>query len=135
MRVLEPASSLQLRLQARPESMPLLRQRLGLWLEELGARKEEVFDVSVAATEAFGNAVEHPQEPRARVIDVQGTIDDRTVTVTVHDYGSWRDERQREEGGYGFPLIRQLVDTVEVETQSEGTAITLQRRLARPALS
>ena len=105
-----------------------------MWLGELGAKREEVFDVSLAATEAFGNAVEHPHEPSARVIDVQGTIVDRTVTVSVRDYGSWGDERQRAEGGYGFPLMRQLVDTVDVDTGSEGTAITLQRRIGQPRL-
>jgi serine/threonine-protein kinase RsbW len=134
MHVSAPASSLQLRLQARPESALVLRQQLCTWLGELGAKREEIFDVSLAATEAFGNAVEHPHEPRARLIEVQGSIVDHTVTVTVRDYGSWRDERQREEGGYGFPLMRQLVDTVEVDTGSEGTAIILQRRLGQPTL-
>jgi anti-sigma regulatory factor (Ser/Thr protein kinase) len=42
-----------------------------------------------------------------------------------------RDERQREEGGYGFPLMRQLMDAVDVETGSKGTSITLRRCIAR----
>jgi len=125
------ASSLQLRLQARPESAWLLRQRLYLWLDELGAKREEIFDISLASTEAFANALEHPQEPTARVIDIDGSLRGRTITVTVRDYGSWSQQRQRQEGGYGFPLMRQLMGRVKVHTQPDGTAITMQRQLAR----
>jgi len=122
---------LQLRLQAQPSSAPLLRQRLYLWLDELGARGDEVFDVALACTEAFANAVEHPHQPRTDVIDVAGCVKGRTITLTVHDHGSWREQRQRAEGGYGFPLMRQLMHTVEVHTQLNGTVITMQRQLAR----
>jgi anti-sigma regulatory factor (Ser/Thr protein kinase) len=116
-------------LQARPESALLLRERLGLWLEEAGANSSEVFEVSLATTEAFGNAVEHPREPSARLIEVNGTLTDHTVAITIHDFGSWRDERQREEGGYGFPMMRKLMDTVDVSSGSDGTSMTLRRRI------
>ena len=125
-----PASSLQLRLQARPESARLLRERLSLWLDELGAKEDEIFDVSLAVTEAFANALEHPREPTARLIEVQGSFADQTMTLTVRDFGSWGNPRQREEGGYGFPMMRQLVDTVGVDTASDGTSITLRRRIS-----
>ena len=124
---------LQLRLQARPESAQLLRQRLYLWLDELGATNDEAFDVALSCTEAFANAIEHPNEPTAGLIDVDGSISDGTITVNVHDHGTWRELRQREEGGYGFPLMRQHMDTVEVDAQPDGTTITMQRQLARPS--
>ena len=92
-----------------------------------------MFDVSLAATEAFANAVEHPHEPTLRVIEVHGGFADDTVTLTLRDFGSWGDSRQREEGGYGFPLMRHLLDAVEVDTGQEGTAITLRRRIGTPA--
>jgi anti-sigma regulatory factor (Ser/Thr protein kinase) len=133
-----PPSPLRLRLQVRAESARLLRRRISLWLDELGASSDDVFDVSLAASEAFENAVEHPHAPTARVIDVDGTVTGRMVTLTIRDHGTWRDERRREEGGYGFPLMRRLVETIEVDRDAEGTAITLRRRLglsagARPA--
>jgi anti-sigma regulatory factor (Ser/Thr protein kinase) len=125
------APSLRLRLQARPESAQLLRQRLRLWLDELGAKSEEIFDVSLASTEAFANAIEHPHDPSADVIEVEGNLNGRTIALTVRDHGSWRQQRQREEGGYGFPLMRHLMGRVEVHTQPDGTAITMQRQLTR----
>jgi anti-sigma regulatory factor (Ser/Thr protein kinase) len=126
---------MRLRLQAQPQSARLLRQRLSLWLDELGARGDEIFDLSLASSEAFVNAVEHPHEPTAEVIEVEGNFDGRTITITVRDHGSWRLHRQRAEGGYGFPLMRQLVNTVEVHAQPYGTAITMQRQLTRTSRS
>ncbi len=129
MEAFRPLSSLHLRLDAQPESALLLRQRLGLWSEELGANGDEVYDVSLATSEAFVNAVEHPHEPSAHVIDVDGSISDHTVSITIPDFGSWRDERQRQEGGYRFPMMRELMDAVDVDTGSDGTSITLRRRI------
>jgi anti-sigma regulatory factor (Ser/Thr protein kinase) len=106
----------------------MLRKRLGLWLEELGLGSDEVYDVSLATSEAFVNAVEHPHDPSADVIEVNSSISNHSVSITIHDSGSWREERQREEGGYGFPLMRKLMDTVHVDTGSDGTSITLRRR-------
>jgi len=122
--------SLRLRLQARPRSARLLRERLFLWLDELGANDDEIFDLSLASTEAFTNAVEHPHEPSSRIIDVEGTISEGTITITIRDHGSWRHHRQRVQGGLGFPLMPQLMNTVEVRRQPAGTSITLQRQLS-----
>ena len=124
-------ASLQLRLQARSASAALLRQRLYLWLDELGAGSDEIFDVSLACTEAFANAVEHPHEPTAEVIGVVGSISNDTITITVHDYGSWRRHRERAQGGFGFPLMRLFMDRVEIHNQPEGTSIRMERQLAR----
>jgi anti-sigma regulatory factor (Ser/Thr protein kinase) len=100
----------------------------------VGARGGDVFDIVLACAEAFANALEHPHEPSARLIDVDGQLDHGAVTVTLRDYGSWRSERERAEGGYGLPLMRTLMDTVELDTQAEGTSITMRRQLTRPAL-
>jgi anti-sigma regulatory factor (Ser/Thr protein kinase) len=124
------APSLQLRLQARPESAPLLRQRLRLWLDELAVHEGEIFDIALATTEAFTNAIEHPHAPRTDMIDIDGSSNERTITITITDSGSWRQQQQREPGGHGFPLMRQLMSTVEVLTQPEGTTVTLRRQLA-----
>jgi anti-sigma regulatory factor (Ser/Thr protein kinase) len=128
MRDPEPAS-LQLRFQARPEASRVLRERLGIWLEGVGATADETFEVLLAVTEAFANAVEHPRDRASRSVEVEGTLDDGTVTVSVHDDGTWQHVRQRSDGGLGFLLIRQLMDTTEVSSRTDGTTVVMQRRL------
>jgi len=130
MRNPQPAS-LELRLQARPEFAPLLRERVRMWLEEAGATKTETFEVLLAVTEAFANAVEHPDDPRSHVVDVEGTIGDQAVTVSIRDYGTWQGEdTKKEEGGMGLVMMEELMDAVRVECFQDGTTVTMQRRLA-----
>jgi len=124
-----PAVNVSFRLQARPESAVLLRHRLEAWLEQQDVQERDRFDVLLAASEAFANAVEHPQLPAAAIVDVEAKIQDGALEVAIHDYGSWRDGREREEGGLGFPIMRSVMQGVEVDSESEGSTITLRRRL------
>jgi anti-sigma regulatory factor (Ser/Thr protein kinase) len=126
-RVLEPAS-LELHLQARPEGAAGLRHELRRWLGRYGATGEEIFAILTATSEAFVNAVEHPLDPPVDRIDVDGSVVDGAVTLTVRDYGSWQDLRLRP-GGHGFLLMRALMDAVDVERRRDGTRITMRRRL------
>jgi anti-sigma regulatory factor (Ser/Thr protein kinase) len=133
MRDQEPAS-LQLRFQARPEFAFLLRERAQMWLEEAGVDRSEIFEVLLAMTEAFANAVEHPREPRSHLVDVEGVISDDSVTVSIHDYGTWQDEQARKEnGGLGLVMMEHLMDAVRVDCFRDGTTVTMQRRLGTPS--
>jgi anti-sigma regulatory factor (Ser/Thr protein kinase) len=127
----EPEPSLQLRLQARPESMRLLRYQLRGWLKEAGATSSELFEIQLAVTEAFANAVEHPDERTSPLVEVEGTVTNRTVALSVRDYGRWQDESSaKEDGGLGLVIMDELMDAVQVECFVEGTTITMHRRLA-----
>jgi anti-sigma regulatory factor (Ser/Thr protein kinase) len=130
MRDQEPVS-LQLRLQARPELASLLRERVRIWLEDAGADERETFEVLLAITEAFANAVEHPHEPRAHLVDVDGTMDDHSICLSIRDYGRWRGETShKEDGGMGLAMMESLMDAVRVDCFLDGTTVTMQRRLA-----
>ena len=54
---------LELRLDARPELSATLRERLSDWLEAAGVTRKDAFEVTLATTEAFENAVRHPGRP------------------------------------------------------------------------
>jgi anti-sigma regulatory factor (Ser/Thr protein kinase) len=125
----EPDPFFHLRLQARPESMAVLRDQLRGWLKEAGATGRELFEIQLAVTEAFANAVEHPHEPTSHLVDIAGSLTDQTITVSIRDYGTWHGERTRkEQGGFGFVLMEALMDTVRVESFPDGTTVTMHRR-------
>ena len=123
------AANFAFRLQARPSSAVLLRRRLEEWLVEQAIPEKDRFDVLLATSEAFANAVEHPLRPAAAVVDVEAEIREGELELTIRDYGAWRDGREREEGGLGFPIMRTVMQEVDVDSQSEGSTITLRRRL------
>jgi anti-sigma regulatory factor (Ser/Thr protein kinase) len=123
-------ASVGFRLQARPSSAVLVRHRLEEWLQAQGVSEREQFDVLLAASEAFANAVEHPRLPAAAVVDVEAAITDDELELTIRDYGAWRNERERAEGGLGFPIMWTVMQDVEVDSQCEGSTITLRRQLS-----
>jgi PAS domain S-box-containing protein len=127
-----PEPALQLRLDRDPARAGELRLRLQRWLEELGATPEEIFDVSLACSEAFANAIEHPLNADSSQIEVEGIVSHGELTLLIRDYGGWRDHRLRQEGGLGLPLMRSLMGSVDVKRRSDGTTVVLRRRLERP---
>jgi anti-sigma regulatory factor (Ser/Thr protein kinase) len=127
----ESEPSLQLRLEALPESMAVLRQQLRGWLKDAGASGRELFEIQLAVTEAFANAVEHPEEPTSHLIEITGTVTNRTVALSVRDYGRWQDESSaNEDGGLGLAIMDELMDSVVVEPFEDGTTVTMHRHLA-----
>ena len=113
-----------------PELAGELRNRLQNWLEAAGATPDEIFDVTLACTEAFANAIEHPVDAAHPSVEIEGTLANGDVTVVVRDHGGWREHRLREEGGLGLPLMRSLMSSVDVKRRADGTTVVLRRRLS-----
>jgi PAS domain S-box-containing protein len=124
-----PEPAFHLRLERDAQQAGELRTRLQDWLGEAGATAEEIFDVTLAACEAFANAIEHPVGAAEPVVDVDGSVSEGNLTLRIRDYGGWREHRLREEGGLGLPLMRSLMSSVDVMRRPEGTTVVLRRRL------
>jgi len=137
---LEPlgADALDLRLPADREGLRQMRAMLGEWLGELGAEPEARHDVLLAAWEACANAVEHAQEPSSGSFTLHADREDDLVRLRVTDAGRWRvPGAGSSERGLGLPLMRGLMDRVDIVHAADGTVLVLERRLgareARPA--
>ena len=120
-------------LPARPEFGHELRALLRDWLEDIGARKSDAFEVVLAAMEAFTNAVEHPHRPTSHLVDVKASLTDGCATISIHDYGTWQgDPTRKEQGGLGLVIIKTVMDHVHVDADANGTTVTMKRHLATP---
>ncbi|MEH1168619.1 SpoIIE family protein phosphatase [Micromonospora sp. CPCC 205539] len=117
-----------LRLPADPTRLSVLRKRLEDFLVAHEVGETDLFDLTVAVSEAAANAIEHPVHPAEPVISVEVTIEDRTVTATVRDSGHWRESTGSGFRGRGLTLIKALGD-LSVRRTPEGTEVTLRRRL------
>lgn len=124
------AVRLRLRLDAAPPSMPLLRHTLRRWLGQSGVSPDEVFEITVAASEAFSNAVEHAYAAADAQIEIEGSLQDEAVTLTIRDWGQWREPRGANRGR-GLSLMRGLMDEVTVTPGPDGTTVRMSRRLHR----
>jgi GAF domain-containing protein/anti-sigma regulatory factor (Ser/Thr protein kinase) len=125
-----PAPSLALRLQSDPSSLAQVRRELRSWLDRGGIDAEEANDILVACSEACANAIVHATDPAEPDFEVTGTRTNGEISLTVRDFGRWRDpDPARDSGGYGLKLMEALMDDVQVTTEDSGTEVRLRRRL------
>ncbi|NGM11819.1 SpoIIE family protein phosphatase [Verrucosispora sp. CWR15] len=117
-----------LRLPADPTRLSVLRKRLEDFLVAHRVGETDLFDLTVAVSEAAANAIEHPVDPVEPVVEIEVRIEDRTVVATVSDSGQWRESTGSGFRGRGLSLIRALGD-LSVEHTPDGTRLTLRRVL------
>ena len=121
---------LQLRLHATPKAATELRGVLRDWLTDAGATDQEAFDVTLACSEAFANAVGHPLKPATLIIDIEATVNDgRMLTLVVRDYALARPERSLDETRMFLRLMETLMESAEAHARPDGVTLVLRRRL------
>jgi serine/threonine-protein kinase RsbW len=105
---------------------------------------ERVDDLKLAVSEACTNAIEaHGAADTPERVRLSYWTDDRGLEVSVEDRGAGFDPaalpdhppvtdpaRLKFERGLGIPLIRALVDEVEISSSGQGTAVRLLMRNA-----
>jgi serine phosphatase RsbU (regulator of sigma subunit)/anti-sigma regulatory factor (Ser/Thr protein kinase) len=124
---------LDLTLPADPATLAPLRRTLRDWLDRAGASEEELRDIVLATIEAAANAVEHAYGPGEADFELEAHAVDGEVTITVQDFGSWRNESDPHRGR-GLGVMRAAMDGVEVDSETEGTRVRLRRRLVKGPL-
>ena len=124
-----PTERLRLRLPALPVYVAGLRRRLREWLQTVGMGDEEVFDFTLAVSEAAANAVEHAGTPSSPSITVTGERIDGRVVLKIRDYGRWKDTPPDPDRGRGLALIDALAEGSAIERTPEGTTVTIRAPL------
>jgi anti-sigma regulatory factor (Ser/Thr protein kinase) len=126
-------SPLRLRLHATPQAAVELRETLRAWLDDTGASEQETFDVTLACSEAFANAVGNPLRPATLIIEVEATVNaHRMLTLIVRDYALARPERSPEETSMFLRLMETLVESAETHARPDGATVVLRRHLRPP---
>jgi PAS domain S-box-containing protein len=129
-----PVDTLHLRPPAEPRALASVRYSLRRWLDAVGLPEQEAYDVLVASGEACANAVEHAYGPGDASFELDAWVENGEVTISVRDFGSWRDPRGRERGR-GIDLMNQLMDHAEVNRDADGTTVRLGIALSREAVA
>jgi PAS domain S-box-containing protein len=119
---------LSLTLPAEPGSLVTLRRRLARFLHAIGASEMEAYEVTLALSEAAGNAIEHAYGPGDASFDVEVAVQDEEVVASVRDRGSWRESRDTQRGR-GLKIIDGVMDSAAVSREESGTVVRMRRRL------
>ncbi len=123
---------LEMDLAARLNVLSGLRGTVDRWLADAGAGEDERFDVTLSTSEAATNAIQHAFGGSEARFTVCCERDGPKVTVTVRDAGRWRTARQSS-GGRGLEIIRALIDEVQIDSDDDGTVVTMTKRLSGEA--
>jgi PAS domain S-box-containing protein len=115
-------------LPTQPESLASMRSLLRRWLRHVEGSDQEIAEITTACGEAATNAIEHAGAGGDTPFEVDGRLEGHEVTITVRDFGAWREPREGDQGR-GLSLMRALMDYVEVTPNVEGTTVTLRRAL------
>ena len=125
---------LRLTMPAEPKTLVAARSIIGRWLTAAGADDMTVRDMQTACHEACANVIEHAYRFREATFEIEGSLADEEIVLTIRDTGGWRGAGNPDRGR-GFAMMKSLVDDVSVESDDGGTAVTLRRRLKPAAVS
>lgn len=126
------ARTLHRRAPARPEKVGELRRLTRDWLAGQGLGHDDVFDIVLACGEALANAAEHAYgggSAGEMEIDAARDPDDGDIVVRVRDFGHWRSPSAPGERGRGRMMMEQLMDSVDMQTDVDGTTVTMRHRV------
>jgi serine/threonine-protein kinase RsbW len=121
-------------LPASPESARLARAIVRDAAEELGVSDRDAWDLMLATTEAFANAVEHGSEcGKEGGILLQLERSDDGLCVEVRDCGSFHVSRPpddlEETRGRGIPLMAAVVDQLELMPGGRQTRVRFRKHV------
>src|SRR3954452_19428464 len=108
----EPEFGPSARFPLSPDAEPLgaLRRMLRRWLGEAGATPDDVAAVTMAANEAWQNAIEHAHAFAPVPISVAFERRGDEVFITTHDAGGGTRSETDPDRGRGLPLMQALMD-------------------------
>jgi PAS domain S-box-containing protein len=111
---------------ARATELAPLRRGLTRWLESVDVPSSDVMVITVAASEAATNAIEHAYERKEGWVEIEANREGDDVVIAVRDGGRWR-PKARGGGGRGLGLIGRLMDEFELRRSDQGTEVWMRR--------
>lgn len=122
----------RLELPSHPEELASMRALLRRWLRNADGTEEDVAEILAATGEAAANAIEHSGNGGRGPFEIAGVVEAGEVAITVRDTGSWQEKRTKGRGR-GLIMMRQLMDSVDVNRSEAGTTVQMRRRLRVPS--
>jgi anti-sigma regulatory factor (Ser/Thr protein kinase) len=125
-----PSTTFAFIFSALPMAVPLVRRSLERFARGVGLDDDCRFSLLTAVGEAVANAVEHAYLGPPGLVRVHAQSGDGSLVVTVEDDGKWKPAQRRDERGRGLPLMRALMDGVEIRTHQARTEVRLTMALS-----
>jgi serine/threonine-protein kinase RsbW len=115
----------ELWLPAEPRSAARARSAVRELAQGSGLQEPELYDLTLATSEAVANAVEHGSPCGRRGVRMRVSVRPQAVTVEVCDCGGFRASERagNPERGRGLPIIGAVCDQFEVVPRAGRTIV------------
>jgi anti-sigma regulatory factor (Ser/Thr protein kinase) len=120
---------MKLTLEAEPMVLAGLRHAIAHWLGGHGVEEDDCFNLTLATSEAAGNAIEHAYGESHATFSVTCECNGDEVSICVRDNGRWRNDSPYGRGR-GLAIMRALVDSLDITRGDDGTTVVLSKRCA-----
>jgi serine/threonine-protein kinase RsbW len=134
--------SVELKLPIIPNMELIATQTAEVIARHMHLTEDQAGEISMALIEACINAFEHSKAENnvfihflieedslvVKVIDQGIGFDKTKVEIPKIENKIGKDERKR---GWGLQLIQELMDSVEFESNSEGTTVTMKKKITK----
>jgi serine/threonine-protein kinase RsbW len=130
---------------AKADYLLLARLALSGLARELPVGDELLADLKLAVTEACGNAVRHAYAGDDGMVTVVFLVTSERIDMIVEDHGVGLDTLETEpapapfsvplESGMGMPIIRAIVDELEVGRGADGQGTVLRMTKYLPTIA
>jgi anti-sigma regulatory factor (Ser/Thr protein kinase) len=121
-------------LPATPEGVPRARAIVRELASELRLDDATIWELTLATSEAFANAVEHGRGCDARGIFLRVELRPGKIGVEVADCGGCfpgdRVSKRRGEGGRGLGIVAAVMDQFEVVPDTGATRVRFSKQVA-----
>jgi PAS domain S-box-containing protein len=115
---------------AEPAQVRVLRHKFADWLKAAGAGGQAHAELCIAVGEALTNCAEHAYAgTKPQLMTIEASHNSNRVQITIRDSGRWRPPSDDPARGQGLPLIREIMDRVQIITEPTGTTVTAERDL------
>lgn len=122
---------LQLELPPRADELAAARGALRSWLAVSGVDTPTARDIVLAANEALANAVEHGSTSPNSIVTLHAEAVGGSIVVDVRDRGRWLEREPEPHRGRGLPVMRAVIDEVDIDPGGNGTTVRLRHRIER----
>lgn len=128
-------AGLDVRLDATPDAVQRARAALRAWLHEVEPSPDDSDALIRATTELVANVIDHAHlGAQPRPFRLTARLErDSTITLDVIDQGTWKLPVVTARRGLGLALVRQLVDTLDIERSPHGTRACIRHTVHRRA--
>jgi len=119
---------------ARPDAAHAARHRLQKWLRDTGIETGHADSLTLGIAEAVANAIDHgSRRDASQIVKVEVAIRDTDILASISDSGHWLPgiDGYFSGRGRGHVLMEALLDDVDIDTDAQGTIVTL--RLSLPS--